>query len=417
MRHVAVVGASLAGVSAVEGLRERGFDGDITLLDAEATLPYDKPPLSKNALRDQGADGAPPLHSRGWYDDRGITLQLGRRVRAVDTVARTLHLDGGAALGYDGLVVATGAAARDVPVPCGDRSRIHRLRTQEDSRRLRSELTPGRHLVVVGAGFIGLEVAATARQLGVDVTVVETAATPLNRVFGTEVGEWVRRLHERNGVDVRCAVALQEIGVARGGCTLRFAEGPLLSADVVLAGVGAVPRTDWLDGSGIALANGIRCESDLRTSVPDVVAAGDAVQWHNALFGEEMRVEHWTNAVEQGRHAAGTLLGDREDYRSVPYFWTDQHDAKLRFVGRATAADDIVVDEPKAGALVALFGKAGVLRGAVCVGTPRRLAEYREAISNRTPWAEAAGGIGGHRRTGLTTARPGSGQPNRRGDS
>jgi NADPH-dependent 2,4-dienoyl-CoA reductase/sulfur reductase-like enzyme len=414
LRRIAIVGASLAGVSAVEGLRERGFDGDITLLDAEASLPYDKPPLSKGALAGNQEYGDLPLHPQDWYDGRGVELRLGRRVRAVDPSTRTLHLEGAGELSYDGLVIATGAAARELPVPCGEPSRIHRLRTVEDSQRLRADLLPGRHLVVVGAGFIGLEVTATARQLGLQVTVVESAATPLNRVFGDQVGDWIRRLHERNGVEVRCGVALREISADRHGFTVHVGDGPPLSADVVLAGVGAAPQTGWLDGSGIAVANGIRCSSDLRTSLPDVVAAGDVVQWRNGLFGEEMRVEHWTNAVEQGRHAAGTLLGERDDYRAVPYFWTDQHEAKIRFVGRASAGDDIAIEEPKPGALVALFGRRGVLRGAVCVNTPRRLAQYREAIRTRTSWEEAAGEIGGDRLAALTTGSPGSCQANRR---
>ncbi|MDT0276352.1 NAD(P)/FAD-dependent oxidoreductase [Blastococcus goldschmidtiae] len=407
MRHVAIVGASLAGVHAAEALRERGFEGEITLVDREASLPYDKPPLSKNALLDDGVDAELPLRPRAWYDEHQIGLRLGQGVVGLDTAARTLHLNGGDAVGYDGLVLATGSAARPLPVPCGDPSRIHRLRTLEDARRLRADLLPGRHLVVVGGGFIGLEVAATARRLGLDVTVVETAATLLNRAFGPQVGGWIRQVHERNGVEIRCAVALQEISSHGDGFTLRFAEGPTLSADVVVGGVGAVPQTDWLEGSGVDLGNGVRCASDLSTNVPSVVAAGDIAYWHNALFSEDMRVEHWTNAVEQGRHAAGTLLGDREAHQSVPYFWTDQHDAKVRFVGRADAADDLVIEEPKPDALVALYGRNGVLRGAVCVRTPRRLAEYREAIRNRTPWEEVAGHFAGGRST--STREPGSG--------
>lgn len=409
MRHVAIVGASLAGVSAAEGLRDRGFDGEITLVDAEASLPYDKPPLSKNALLDEGVYGDLPLHPQAWYDDRAITMRLGLRVVGVDTDRKSLHLDRGGEIPYDGLVIATGSAARAVPVPCGEPSRIHRLRTMEDSRRLRADLVPERHLVVIGAGFIGLEVAATAHKLGVDVTVVETAATPLNRVFGGRVGGWIRQLHERNGVDVRCACALQEISAGPTGFTLRFAEGPTLSADVVLAGVGAAPQVGWLGGSGVAVANGIRCSRDLRTSAPDVVAAGDVAHWHNSLFAEDMRIEHWTNAIEQGRHAAGTLLGEREDYREVPYFWTDQHDAKVRFVGRADGGDDIVLEEPKPNALVALFGRNGILRGAVCINAPRRLAQYREAISNRISWEEAAGPLGGGL-PALTPRGPGAGR-------
>lgn len=417
MRHIAVVGGSLAGVSAVESLRDHGFDGEITLLDAERSLPYDKPPLSKRALADEKIYDHLPLHEHDWYDERGVSLRLGQRVVGLDASAKALSLCGGDRVGYDGLVIATGSSARTLPVPCAEPARIHTLRTLEDSGRLREELVPGRHLVVVGAGFIGLEVAATARQLGLDVTVLETAATPLNKVFGPQLGEWFGRLHERNGVSVRCAVALQEISVARAGFRLRFADGLTLSADVVLAGVGAVPQTEWLTGSGLAIADGIRCESDLRASVPDVVAAGDVARWHNSLFAEEMRVEHWTNAVEQGRHAARTLLGERESYRAVPYFWTDQHEAKVRFVGRAGPGDDAIVEEPRPNKLTALFGRDGVLRGAVCVNAPRRLSELREAISNRTPWDEAVEQLAGDGRTTLTQRGPGYAGQNRRSTS
>ena len=414
MRHVAIVGASLAGVSAAEGLRERGFDGDITLLDAEASLPYDRPPLSKGALKGDQPFEDLLLRPPSWYEEQGVHLRLGQPVRALDTSSRTLHLHGHDELRFDGLVIATGSAARDLPIPCGDPSGIHRLRTLEDSRRLAPTSFPD-------ATSWSSEPASSVWRWrrppacwASTSPSVETATTPLNRVFGDRVGEWIRQLHERNGVDVRCAVSLQEISADGRGFTLRFADGLTLPADVVVTGVGAAPQTAWLDGSGIAVANGIRCSADLRTSVPDVVAAGDVVQWHNSLFGEEMRIEHWTNAVEQGRHAAGTVLGERQDYQAVPYFWTDQHDAKIRFVGRASGADDIVVDEPKPGAFIALFGRGGVLRGAVCVNTPRRLAQYREAISTGTSWEEAAGELSGHRPPALTTRGPGAGQANRR---
>lgn len=388
MRRIAIVGASLAGVSAADSLRDRGFDGEITLLDAEASPPYDKPPLSKGALAG-GRYETLPLRPQGWYEERGVNCRFGRRVVGLDTSARTLHIDDGRIVEYDGLVIASGCSARNLPVPYDGSARIHRLRTLDDSKRLRSDLAPGRHLVVVGAGLIGLEVAATARRLGVEVTVVENAATPLSRMFGPQVGEWFRQLHQRHGVEVRCSEALRKVTAVRGGARLEFAAGPPLSADVVLAGVGAVPQTGWLTGSGIALADGVLCASDLRTSAPNVVAAGDIVRWRNSLFGEVIRVEHWANAVEQGYHAAGTLLGAREDYRAVPYFWTDQHDAKVRFAGRAAAGDDIVLETPTPHTLVALFGRAGVLRGAVCVNAPARLIRYREAIRSRTPWNEA----------------------------
>jgi NADPH-dependent 2,4-dienoyl-CoA reductase/sulfur reductase-like enzyme len=399
VRHIAVVGASLAGINAVESLREHGFKDEITLIDAEHYLPCDKPPLSKAALAGELDYDETLLRPSDWYQEQGVTLVLGSRVVALDGPGRSLAFDDGRTLGFDGLVIAAGSAARPLPVPCSERERVHVLRTLADSRRLREELVPGRHLVIIGAGFIGLEVAATARRLGLDVTVVETEKAPLSRVFGPEVGSWVKRLHERAGINVRCAVALEEVRSASDGFRLLFRDGPAVFADVVLAGVGAAPATSWLSGSGVVVENGVRCGPDLSTDVPGVVAAGDIARWHNSLFSEEMRIEHWTNAVEQGRHAAGTLLGAAEPFQTVPYFWTDQHEAKIRFVGRADSADDIAVAEPRENSLVALFGRGGVLRGAVCVNLPRRLAQYRAAIAEHMPWEDAVKELGLHPKT------------------
>lgn len=390
MRHIVVVGASLAGLSAVNGLREHGFDGEITLLDAEEVQPYDKPPLSKQALV-----GTMPYEDLGlrretWYAEQRVSLRLGTRAQSLDTAARTVQLESGSTLGYDGLVVATGSMARDIPVPCAAPERIHRLRTLADSRRLRADLRPGRHLVVVGAGFVGLEVASAARQLGLDVTVVETGATPLGQVFGPRVGGWFRELHERHGVTLRCAEHLQEITAGPDGFMLHFTGDRTLAADVVVASVGASPQVGWLSGSGLDVSDGVRCGSDLTTGVAGVVAAGDIAFWRNPLFDEDMRVEHWTNAVEQGRHAAASLLGQRAEYAPVPYFWTDQHDAKIRFVGRADAADDIAMAEPKPGSLVAVFGRNGTVRGAVCVNAAKQLAMLRQAIGTRSRWEDVA---------------------------
>jgi NADPH-dependent 2,4-dienoyl-CoA reductase/sulfur reductase-like enzyme len=389
VRHIAIIGASLAGVSAVEGLRERGYEDEITLIDSEPHLPYDKPPLSKAALAGDVGYDRTPLRPEAWYTDQNVSLRLASRVVGVDGSGKSLAFEDGGDLRFDGLVIASGSTARPLPVPCTERQRIHVLRSLDDSKRLQDALVPGRHLAIVGGGFIGLEVASTARRLGLDVTVVETAQAPLSRVFGSEVGSWFRRMHERSGIEIRCAAALEEVATGADGFELRFRGGTGLLADVVLAGVGAAPATSWLRNSGIVVDNGVRCAPDLSTSVPGIVAAGDVAHWYNAFFDEEMRVEHWTNAVEQGRHAAATLLGDSEAYSPVPYFWTDQLDAKVRFVGRAASEDDIVLEEPKANSLVALFGRNGVLRGAVCVNAPRRLAQYRVAIANRVPWDEA----------------------------
>ncbi|WP_293783282.1 NAD(P)/FAD-dependent oxidoreductase [uncultured Aeromicrobium sp.] len=390
MHHVVVVGASLAGVNAIEGLRERGFTGAITLVGAERHLPYDRPPLSKEAL----SDGLDPerlaLRPPQWYEEQGVTLRLGEPARALEPGPKRLWLESGEQLDFDGLVVATGSSVRRFAHRlCGDPARLCQLRSVDDAQRLRDQLEPGRRLVVLGAGFIGLEVAATARSLGLEVTVIDVAASPLARVLG-EAGGWFTDLHTAHGVDIRCGTSVDRIDPRSGGGVIVRSPGrSTLEADLFLESVGASPAVDWLSGSGLALEDGIVCGPDLRTSHPDIVAAGDVARWHNELFGESMRVEHWTNAVEQGRHAAGTLLGERESYRSIPYFWTDQFSAKARFVGRADAADDIVVERGEDSAVI-LFGRDGRLRGALCINAPRRLARCRVAIRDGMSWTEAA---------------------------
>src|SRR5690606_32463443 len=303
---------------------------------------------------------------------------------------RVVALADGPVVEFDGLVIATGAAPRPLPLPCPDGLRVHQLRTLADARGLAAAMVPGRHLVVVGAGFIGLEVASTARQLGLEVTVLEAASAPLNRVFGTAVGGWFRRLHEHHGVTVRCGSPPEAVETSGNGVRVRLRDGSRISADLVLAGVGAGPVTGWLQGSGLDIADGVRCRPDLATGVPGVVAAGDVARWHNRLFGEEMRVEHWTNAVEQGRHAAATLLGAREPYCPVPYFWTDQFDAKVRVVGRVDPGGEVAWEREDDTSLVVVFGREGVVQGAVCVNAPKRLAHYRRAIADRVAWRDLA---------------------------
>lgn len=392
MREVVVVGASLAGVSAIEALRERGYDGAITLVGAEPDLPYDRPPLSKEVLRDDTHSLNLELHERDWYEEQRVTLSLGVAASGLNTEDRQVLLVDGRRVGYDGLVIATGSIARSFQ-PVGDAAPPMILRTRADAQRIDEQLRVGQRLVVIGAGFIGLEVAAGARTRGLDVTVIDVADQPLTRVFGAEVGSWFRRLHERHGVELRCGTSLTAIN-ADGDRSVVELGGTSVVADHVVAGVGAVPATGWLVGSGIEIGNGVECAADLGTGVPGVVAAGDIVSWPNELFGERMRIEHWTNAVEQGRHAAGTLLGETAPFTSVPYFWTDQYTAKARFVGRASATDDVHIERADDDTLIALYGREGVLRGAICVGAARSLARHRKAIAERRPWREAVSACG-----------------------
>ncbi|MBB4931150.1 NADPH-dependent 2,4-dienoyl-CoA reductase/sulfur reductase-like enzyme [Lipingzhangella halophila] len=397
MRRIAIVGGSLAGVHAAEALRQQGFEGDVTLISAENELPYDRPPLSKEALLSGVAMEKLSLRAPEWYADNAITTRLGNAAVQLDTERRTVLLDDGTAVDYDGLVIATGARARRLP-STRNAPPVQVLRSIEDSLRLRERLRPGQHLVLIGAGFIGLEIAATARQMDLDVTVVEVGRAPLSRALGDEVGDWFRALHARHGVEIVCTCTVETIERRGDGAVLTLSNGRVLNADVVVAGVGASPVTEWLDGSGVQTANGVVCHSDLSTSVPGVVAAGDVARWYNPLFDEEIRVEHWTNAVEQGRRAAHTLLGNGEAFGAVPYFWTDQYEARMRFVGRASAATEVAVKELNDDRLVALYGRDGLVRGAVCVNVPRELARYRTAIRDQVLWddiAQAQSAIGG----------------------
>lgn len=390
MRRVAIVGGSLAAVHAAEVLREEGFEGEITLVSAEEHLPYDRPPLSKEALSNGVDIEKLYLRSPQWYEDNAVTPRLGVAAKELNVRERTLRLADGADLPYDGAVLATGSRARRLPAVEGIPG-AYVVRNIADAQELREKLEPGKHLLLVGAGFIGLEIAATARQMGVEVSVIDVGRAPLARALGDDVGTWFRELHTRNGVDVVCTCSVERFVPTAHGVRAELSNGSTLHADIVAAGIGAIPNVDWLEGSGLRIGNGVLTAADLSTGAPGVVAAGDIARWYNPLFDEEMRVEHWTNAVEQGRHAARTLLGANEVFSSVPYFWSDHYSAKMRFVGRGTAATDVLVEEATDTRLTAVYGRDGVVRGAVCVNAPRQLVKYRSAIRDQVAWRDIAG--------------------------
>lgn len=391
MRRVVVVGGSVAAVNAVDGLRHAGFEGEIDLVSAEDLLPYDRPPLSKDALREGHAHEALVIKDVEWYADNGVDVTLGTAAVGLDAHHKTVALANGREVPYDGLIVATGCSPRRLPAFEGVPG-VFEIRTLADSRALHDQLRPGRHLVVIGAGFIGLEVAATARTMGLDVSVVEIAPVPLTRVLGSEPGRWFQDYHADHGVNLYCGSGIDRIEVADGGTRLHLGDGTVLCADLIVTGVGVAPATDWLAGSGVDLADGVVCDPSLRTSVPDVVAAGDVVRWHNRLFDETMRVEQWLNAVEQGTHAAHTLLGDAEPFAPVPYFWSDQFDAKVKFVGSTTGADRVEVTQTGDTSLVALFGRGDRFHGALCINAPRQLAISKQCILKGARWADVAEG-------------------------
>lgn len=339
-RSVVVVGASVAGVAAAEELRRRGFDGPLTVVGEEARAPYDRPPLTKAVLA--GEDPAAcALRPPAWPQELGIDLRTGTRAARLDPAARTVELASGERLAYEGLVLATGSTPRELPGP--SLAGVFTVRTLDDALALRAALVPGARLVVVGGGFIGAEVAATARGLGAEVTIVEGEATPLARALGAEIGGFVARMHAEEGVEMRCGVPVAGLEGERRVERVRLADGSALAADVVVVGLGVRPNTAWLEGSGLALEDGVPCDAFCRTAAPGVLAAGDVARWEHPRLGS-VRIEHWENAVAQGRFAAGALLGlEGEPYAPVPYVWSDQYGHKIQIVGRREHGDELVV--------------------------------------------------------------------------
>lgn len=391
--RVVVVGASLAGLSAIETLRQDGFEGELIAVGAEPTLPYDRPPLSKQVLQGTWEADKTMLRDQGQYDGLGVTWHLGRRAAALDVGHRTVTLDDGEPLAYDGLVIATGATPRRLP-NTPDLAGIHVLRTLDDCLALRADLETASRVCVVGAGFIGAEVAASARVRGVEVTMLEALPAPLARAFPAAMGSACAALHHDHGVDLRCNVTVAGFEGNGRVSGVRLGDGSVVEADVVVVGVGVVPETGWLESSGLLLDNGVVCDSTCATSAPGIVAAGDIARWPNNLFGETMRVEHWSNAVEQGAAAATRLRagpGEAVDFAPVPYFWSDQYDAKIQFLGRCCPTDEVrivdgSIDERR---FVALFGRDGRLVGALAFSRPRLLMAYRKLLAAKTSFEDA----------------------------
>ena len=391
MRTVAIVGTSLAGLRAAETLRREGFGGRIVAIGAESHLPYDRPPLSKELLRGDWEPEQVVLRKQG-VDDLELDWRLDTRAVALDTENGEIELHGGERVAFDGLVIATGASPRRLPNQ-PDLAGLFMLRTLDDALALRSMLEQGPKVVVIGAGFIGAEIAATCRARDLEVTVLEMLPQPMVRGLGPELGAVLAAIHRDHGVDLRTGVQVDAIeddgtGRVRG---VRLGDGSRVAADVVVVGVGVVPETAWLEGSGLTLDNGIVCDETC-AAAPGIVAAGDVARWPNPLFdGAPMRLEHWTNATEQGVHAARRLLGHTETFAPVPFVWSDQYDRKIQTVGVVSADADVHVahgtfDDRQ---FVALFGRAGRLVGALGFNRPRLVMQYRRIIAERGSWDDA----------------------------
>lgn len=444
MRSVAIVGGSLAGLRAAETLRSDGFSGTIHFIGEETRLPYDRPPLSKEVLGGEMEVANAGLISQEAFDALRLELHLGKRAVGLDAERKAVLLAsegevsgegagegaeaggiaaGGAAAGEviaaDGIVIATGARPREMPGAEGIGG-VYTLRTLDDCLALKAEFETGPKVAVIGAGFIGAEVAATARGLGLDVTVIEMLATPLARVLGDAMGQVMADLHRDNGVDLRLGVGVEEVVAGESGrvASVKLSDGTSIAADVVVVGIGVVPNTEWLEGSGLEIDNGVVCDETL-LAAPGITAAGDVARWPNRRFGETMRVEHWDNAIEQGIAVARRLLaggwesekagsggagsqeagggsgdgksGGAVPFTPVPWFWSDQYDRKIQLAGRSSPDGkvEIVTGSLEERRFAAIYERDGKLVGVLGMNRPRHVMQYRQLIVDGASWEEA----------------------------
>ncbi|MGH3674547.1 MAG: NAD(P)/FAD-dependent oxidoreductase [Mycobacterium sp.] len=333
-----IVGGGLAGAKAAEALRDKDFDGDVVVFAMEERLPYERPPLSKEYLAGKKTLDAFTVQPAAWYRDHHVDLRLGTEVTSIDPHGHTVTLPDESTLHYDRLLLATGSAPRRPPIPGADADRVHYLRTVDDSDALNAILTDGSSLAIVGGGWIGLEVAAGARDRGVNVTVVEAAELPLLGALGRENAEVFAKLHRDHGVDLRLGATVEEITTDDGAATgLRLGDGSTVDADAVLVAVGAAPNTEMAQRADLAMGEdgGVLVDSALRTSDPDIFAVGDIASAEHPLFGTRIRTEHWANALKQPATAAAGMLGKHAEYDELPYFFTDQYDLGMEYVGHA----------------------------------------------------------------------------------
>lgn len=389
MRRIVIVGASVAGLSAADALREAGFDGSIQVIGAESHTPYDRPPLSKQALAPAAVDAFFPLRPQEHYATHGLELILGRNAARLDVAKKLVRLDDGESLPYDGLVIASGCRARTLRTSDGDPLPV--LRTLDDARWLAAAARQHRHAVLVGAGFIGLEVAASLRKLGLDVTVLESAPIPLKNSLGPELADWLCAYHASCGVRIEAGVQIRAIATANGAYEITLGDGRRLEAGLVLAGIGVEPNTDWLQGSGVSCDAGVLCDASGRTNVPGVVAAGDVANLAASGSGGVNRIEHWTHAMKQGRAAARNLILEESSEIDVPYFWTDQFERKLQGYGRRQPGDSVRIVEGslESGNYLALFGVGESFHGILSSGRAKSLRNYRKLLEQGGTWSQA----------------------------
>ncbi|OBG20199.1 pyridine nucleotide-disulfide oxidoreductase [Mycolicibacterium celeriflavum] len=385
---IVIVGGGLAAARTAEQLRRSEYTGPVTIVSDEDHLPYDRPPLSKEVLRSETDDVT--LKPAEFYAENDITVRLGSGARSVDTAAQTLTLADGSEVGYDELIIATGLVPKRIP-SFPDLEGIHVLRNYDESVALRKQAGSARRAVVIGAGFIGCEVAASLRKLGVEVTLVEPQPAPLASVLGEQIGELVARVHRAEGVDVRCGVGVAEVRGAGRVETVVLGDDSVLEADLVVVGIGSRPATGWLEGSGIEVDNGVVCDNRGRASAPHVWAIGDVASWRHET-GHQVRVEHWSNVADQARVLVPTMLGQEPPTAvSVPYFWSDQYDVKIQCLGEPQADDTVHVVEDDGRKFLAFYERDGVVVGVVGGGMPGKVMKVRAKIAAGAPIADVLG--------------------------
>lgn len=387
--RILIVGASVGGVRVAQALRSEGYVGQIVLIDAERELPYDKPPLSKGLLLGTTDPERIRLLTEEKAAELDVELRLGVAAIGLDAVARQVALADGSTEAYDTLVVATGVAASRGPWGGLHGSGVHVVRTLADASALRKELIAGGPVVVIGSGFIGAEVAASARSLGLETHLIDPVPTPMSRSFEPGVGAIFAELHQDRGVITHFGVGVKDVSRARGGVDVRLSDGSVVAAAVVVVGIGAHPVTDWLRGSGVTLDDGIVCDEHLRAESPgepgSIYVVGDVCRWRDAETGDLIRAEHWTNAVDQASCAARNIVHPDElhAYRAIEYVWTDQYDWKIQVVGaHHGAAFSRTIGSPEGGRFVVLYAtEDGALRGAAVANWPKALVTTRKAMA------------------------------------
>ncbi len=388
---VVVVGASLGGLRTASTLRRLGFEGDLTLVGDEPHLPYDRPPLSKEVLT--GAKQAEDVyfHSSEFFEESGIQLCLGSRAVQLDTDVKKITLETGDELSYDTAVIATGARPRTLPGVV-DLPGVHLMRTLDDATDICNSFDSAYRLVVIGAGFIGSEVASSAKSRGLAVTIVEAASQPLEAAVGAQVGKRCAALHEIYDVGLRCGVGVAGIEASTSGLRVNLSDGEAVLCDVAVVGIGVTPNIEWLEGSGIEVDRAVLCDQYMRTSVPDVYALGDLASWYNSVFDRRMRVEHWTNTVEQAVVVARNILAgdDPSPYAGIPYFWSDQYGHRLQLAGLATSDDVVFVHDPDGEqSLLALFRDGDRLVGAFAIDQVQAVMKMRALVQRQVMFDEA----------------------------